>query len=117
MRGIGLPFCALCGVAPARGFYYQRPGGEAQKWHACSMQCLDGVKRLVDIGAMALKTEMERQAVRDARRQFAEALTRHGLMEPFFNQPGEVIDALIEAAIVGFQASMQRQSASGEIPY
>ena len=62
-------------------------------------------------------TGMERQAIREARQQLAEALSQHNLMEPFFDQPAEVIDALIEAAITGFRASMQRQSATGDIPF
>ena len=81
------------------------------------MRCLDGVKILVESGRMTELTDMELTAIRDARQQFAEALNRHGLMAPFFDQPAEVIDALIGAAVNGFRASLQRQSATGSVPF
>lgn len=56
------------------------------------------------------KTPFEQQAIKDARRPFAEALTELGLMVPFFDRSTADIDRLIEACIDGFQESMQRQA-------
>jgi Family of unknown function (DUF6511) len=59
------------------------------------------------------KTDMEQRAIKDARRPFAEALTELGLMEHFFDLTAEQIDQLIEAAVDGFQQSMQAQVKRG----
>ena len=63
------------------------------------------------------KTDMEQQAIKDARQNFAEVLTELDLMAPFHDRTAEEIDRLIEAAIDGFQSSMQRQSLNGDIPF
>jgi hypothetical protein len=63
------------------------------------------------------KTDMEKQAIKDARRFLAEVLTELDLMAPFHDRPPEHIDRIIEACIDGFQDSMQRQSDAGVVPF
>ncbi|MBB4267710.1 DUF6511 domain-containing protein [Roseospira visakhapatnamensis] len=63
------------------------------------------------------KSKMEAQAIKDARRPFAEVLTELNLMAPFADRTPAEIDHLIEACVTGFQESMQRQSLEDEIPF
>lgn len=56
------------------------------------------------------KTAREVQALKDARKPFAEALTELGLMDAFYNRTAAEIDQLLEAAITGYVESMQRQA-------
>jgi len=61
------------------------------------------------------KTAREIQALKDARRPFAEALTHLGLMDAFYNRSASEIDQLLEAAITGFVESMQRQVSAKKV--
>ena len=63
------------------------------------------------------KTDMEKRAIRDARRFLAETLTEMDLMDPFLNRATQEIDRIIEACVDGFQDSMLRQSNAGLVPY
>ena len=60
------------------------------------------------------KTAREAQAIRDARKLFAETLNDLGLMAPFFDRSAVEIDRLIEAAVTGYIDSMQGQAARVE---
>jgi hypothetical protein len=74
------------------------------------MRCLDrGAACARENNGMIDKTAREMQALKDARKPFAEALTSLGLMDAFFNRTAAEIDALLEAAVTGFIESMQRQ--------
>ena len=82
------------------------------------MRCLDAGSVLAGRNnGMIDKTDMEQQAIRDARQYFAEALTELGLMPPFHDRSAAEIDRLIEACIDGFQDSMQRQALNDDIPF
>lgn len=82
------------------------------------MRCLDSGSALAGRNnGMIDKTDIEQQAIRDARRFFAEALTELGLMDAFQDRSAAEIDRLIEACIDGFQDSMQRQSLNDDVPF
>ena len=66
---------------------------------------------------MVDKTDIERFAIKDARKAFAEALTEVGIMQHFYDLPAEKIDQLIEAAVDGFQQSMWRRKDDDSIPF
>jgi len=115
----GVALCALCG-REARGFGYCH----GLKWDRhpyyrfCSMACLKaGANNARRNFAVINKTDMEARAIRDARKQFANALHALSLMPAFQNRPASDIDRIISACIDGFQASMQRQSDNGDIPF
>ena len=106
--------CALCG-REARGFGFMCDGA----WSAgnsvgfCSMRCLAaGGPRVRRQDGVIDKSRMERQAIKDARRFFAEVLTEMGLLAPFHDRTPAEIDRIIEACVDGFQDSMQRQAAA-----
>ena len=106
--------CALCGRA-AKGFGYthQLRWGEFPSHRFCSMACCEAGGALAQRSAgMIDKTPMEAQAIKDARRPFAEVLVELGLMAPFHDRSAAEIDRLIEACVDGFQASMRRQAAA-----
>ena len=87
------------------------------------MRCLDAGASLAGRNAGVIdKTDMEKRAIKDARRFFAEALGELGLLAPFHDRTGEEIDRIIEACVDGFQDSMQHQADEGrpfedEIPF
>lgn len=104
--------CALCG-RQARGFgYVHRLRRDRHPCHRfCSRRCQElGSALAMGKDGMIDKTEMERRAIRDARRHLAEALNELGLMAPFHDRTAEEIDRLIEACIDGYQESMLRQA-------
>jgi hypothetical protein len=63
------------------------------------------------------KTGLETQAIKAARRNFAEVLSELGLLAPFHDCPAEEIDRLIEACVDGFQDAMRRESLNDDLPF
>ena len=61
-------------------------------------------------------TYMEKEAISEARRPLYEALIELGIADAFNDCTAEQIDRLIETIWNALRASMQRQSARGEIP-
>ena len=111
--------CAFCS-REARGFGYCHGlrWDRHPHYRFCSMACLmAGSANAKRNHGMIDKTDMETRAIFEARRNLAEALTEMGLMQAFFDRPAADIDRVIEACVDGFQASMQRQSDTGEIPF
>ncbi len=106
--------CALCGRA-AKGFgYVHGLRSEARPRLAfCSMACCEAGGALAQrSGGVIDRTPMEARAVKEARRQFAEALSELGLLAPFHDRSAAEIDRVIEACVDGFQESMRRQAAA-----
>jgi hypothetical protein len=111
--------CAVCS-RQSRGFGYvhQLRHDLYPTFRFCSTRCQNAGAALAErYHGMIDKTDLERQAIKDARRQLAEVLTELGLMEHFLDLDAEQIDRLIEAVIDGFQASMQRQALNDDVPF
>jgi hypothetical protein len=131
-------FCVLCAMA-ARGFVVQfNPGVHLRKaksvaeialkqqpfpqYACCSMGCQEATLKLViamrgNMVAGNTITAMEKTAIKEARQSLFDALTAIGSAEAFNNQTAENMDYLIYAVWSGLRASMQRQSAAGDIPF
>ena len=111
----GIALCAIC-LREARGFGYRHPPRRAENsTHRFWLRCQDiGAALATRTNGIIDKTARETQALKDARQEFAEALTALGLMAPFFDRSAAEIDRLIEAAVTGYIESMQRQAAQRE---
>jgi len=108
--------CAIC-AREARGFGFclRLQWARFPSYQFCSRRCQDiGADLAQRSYGMIDKTAREARAIRDARKDFAEALTELGLMAPFFDRTAAEIDQLIEAAVTGYIDSMQTQAACTE---
>jgi hypothetical protein len=108
--------CELCG-RQSRGHLYCHllRRDRFPDYAFCSRTCTDlGIALAKENNGVIDKTARETQALKEARRPFAEALTALGLMELFYNRTAAEIDRLIEAAVTGYVESMQRQAATRE---
>lgn len=130
-------FCVVCGMQ-ARGFIVQfnpnvhlkpiKTAADARsiqepfpQYACCGLLCSDAALKIVTRcrGIMPDNTitQMEQQAIRDAKQQLFEALTEIGALEAFNEQPPQNIEYMIYKIWQGVRVSMQRQSAAGEIPF
>ena len=108
----GVGPCALCG-RQQRGFLYCHLllKDRYPDYRFCSRACLDaGAALAKGNNGVIDKTEMETQAIKEARRFLAEVLTEMNLMAPFHDRSAAEIDRIIEACIDGFQDAMRRQA-------
>lgn len=64
-----------------------------------------------------MMTDMEKEAIFQARRPFYEALVKVGAQGAFEKLSADQIDSIIEAVWDGLRASMAQQSAAGNIPF
>lgn len=106
--------CPLCGrEAKAFGYTHQLRSDLFPSYRFCSMECCNKGGALARrTGGMINKTSMEKQAIKEARRSFAEALVDLGLLASFYDRTSADIDRIIEACVDGFQASIRRQAYS-----
>jgi hypothetical protein len=63
------------------------------------------------------KTELEANAIKAARRPFAEAIEELGLMPAFEGRSAAEIDRIIEACVDGFRDAMGRLALSDDLPF
>jgi hypothetical protein len=129
------PICILCSMS-AHGFVVQfnpnvhlkktktlvpEIGRKFPQYVCCSMKCQEGVLRIVQAlrGIMSANTitAMEKTAINDAKQSLFDALTAIGAADAFQNQSAQNMEYLIWAIWCGVRASMQRQSATGEVPF
>lgn len=130
-------YCVMCGMQ-ARGFVVQfNPNvhlkpvktandvrlkqGPFPQYACCGLLCSEVALKLVTMGKGIMPantiTQMEQQAIRDAKTQVFEALTEIGAVEAFNDQPAQNMEYLIYKIWTGLRASMKRQSDAGEIPF
>jgi hypothetical protein len=62
-------------------------------------------------------TDMEREAIKAARRSLYEALVKIGRADAFNDATAEEMDGVIRAVWDGCRASMNLQTAKGEVPW
>lgn len=110
--------CQICG-REAKLFDFA-PGRTPRR--TCSDECHKAIDVVLDEwGGPELMqhnlTQMEQVAIRAARASLHEALVKIGRAESFNDATSEDMDGVIEAVWNGVRASMQQQSARGEIPF
>lgn len=110
--------CQLCG-REARVFD-TAPGRSPRR--TCWYECNAALAVVLDEwGGQELMqhnlTQMEVVAVRSARQSLYEALVRIGRAEAFNDASAADMDSVIEAVWNGVRASMQEQTARGDVPF
>lgn len=129
--------CCICGMQ-ARGFIVQfNPNvhlkpikgvadirakqGPFPQYACCGLLCSSAALAIVirckGIMPANTITQMEKQAIEDTIAPLFEGLNQIGKVDVFNDQPKQNIEFLIYHIWLSLRASMQRQSAAGEIPF
>jgi hypothetical protein len=113
--------CAVCGRQARETCHWA-----SLVWPCCSAECVAATSNAItsaisgflttQIEGLGVLTYMEKEAISEARRPLYEALIELGIADAFNDCTAEQIDRLIETIWNALRASMQRQSARGEIP-
>jgi hypothetical protein len=105
--------CSVC-LGPARGFGFQPVGTALPPRFFCSLAHQHFWARAFsqrtpngEDDPMIDMSEIERLAVRHARRNFAEVLAELGLMAHFHDRGAAEIDRIIVAAVEGYREFMR----------
>lgn len=116
--------CVLCGRQAGGMFYEPRTEkGRARRiYRACGINCLLGIEKLVQARkggwlTMAALTQMEKTAIKEAKRSLYNSLLKLGKAQHFEDCSPEQMDELIEAVWNGLRASMSQQSMVGDVPF
>lgn len=87
----------------------------------CSLECQNRVLEIVSVmrGVMTQQTitNMEQQAIKDAKQDFYNALVAIGSDEAFAHQTAQNMEYVIYSIWNGLRRSMQTQSKNGEVPF
>jgi hypothetical protein len=129
--------CCICGMQ-ARGFIVQfNPNvhlkpvkgaaeirtkqGPFPQYACCGLPCSSAALAIIirckGIMPANTITQMEKKAIEDAKAPLFEGLTEIGAADAFNDQPAQNMEFLIYKIWCALRASMQRQSAAGEIPF
>ena len=121
-RVVGTTAGFACRLCNREAKLFAHEPGDTRSRDACCAECLQGIDNILNkMGGEAMEqqnlTQMELAAIKDARVSLYNALLAQGIAKPFDDATAEQMDAVIRGVWEGVRASMQRQSATGQIPF